>query len=143
MKNKKFIYISSVVLLGLGISFVGYLCINNYYKNKYVNEYVHNVFDNEDKIRDLCVKKYTPKEETTLGKVIYVNQLCECATINLYNGNVLKEPKTYNAIKKHIVNVFNIAETREKLIDIAFIYCVKDFTDNPDKEKPEIKVNVQ
>ena len=45
--------------------------------------------------------------------------------------------------KKHIVNVFNIAETREKLIDIAFIYCVKDFTDNPDKEKPEIKVNVQ
>lgn len=142
MKTKKFICILSVVLFGLGLFYIGYLCVNSHYKKKYISEYVENVFGNENKIRDLCVSKYTPKDETTLGKVIYVHQLCECATTNLYNGTILQENDKYNAIKKHTVNVFNIAETREALIDIAFIYCVKDFSDNPNKERPEIKVDV-
>lgn len=138
MKTKILVHIA----LGL-ISLTLISCITYYLsmcesRNKYVNKYFRDVFKNDEKVRTVCVDKYVPKGTTTLDNIILTHQLCECVVDNMHT--VMREKQVYKAIKHHIVNVFNIVETREHLVDIAIIQCAKDFSENPDKERPKLEI---
>lgn len=138
MKTKILVHIA----LGL-ISLTLISCITYYLavcesRNKYVNKYFRDVFKNDEKVRTVCVDKYVPKGTTTLDNIILTHQLCECVVDNM--RNVMREKQVYKTIKHHIVNVFNIVETREHLVDIAIIQCAKDFSENPAKERPQLEI---
>ncbi len=119
---KRTYWILSVALLFLfGLVYLFYV---QYSKNKYVDEYFINVFGNKEKVVEVCIDRYVPKEITTLDNVIAVHELCDCAANNILS--VLKEKDVYKAIKKDIVNVFNITFARELLVDIAFARCADE-----------------